>query len=137
MCSAAYLTRPAVWIALVAILWASLAPSLANALSLSPASHHAHRISVDFCTSEGAGQASLTLEVPGGNDNGTQADSHGDSHHCPLCRNPNADVGILPTPVPVVPAPLGRAITYPPLFFLAAHPLHAWSAAQPRAPPAV
>jgi hypothetical protein len=36
-----------------------------------------------------------------------------------------------------VPAPLGRAITYPPLFFLAAHPLHAWSAAQPRAPPAV
>ncbi|MDH1303969.1 MULTISPECIES: DUF2946 domain-containing protein [Achromobacter] len=137
MCSAAYLTRPAVWIALVAILWASLAPSLANALSLSPASHNAHRISVDFCTSEGAGQASLTLEVPGGNDNGTQADSHGDSHHCPLCRNPNADVGILPTPVPVVPAPLGRAITYPPLFFLAAHPLHAWSAAQPRAPPAV
>ncbi len=137
MCFAAYLTRPAVWIALVAILWASLAPSLANALSLSPASHNAHRISVDFCTSEGAGQASLTLEVPGGNDNGTQADSHGDSHHCPLCRNPNADVGILPTPVPVVPAPLGRAITYPPLFFLAAHPLHAWSAAQPRAPPAV
>lgn len=114
-----------------------MAPSLANALSLSPASHNAHRISVDFCTSEGAGQASLTLEVPGGNDNGTQADSHGDSHHCPLCRNPNADVGILPTPVPVVPAPLGRAITYPPLFFLAAHPLHAWSAAQPRAPPAV
>ncbi len=137
MCSAAYLTRPAVWIALIAILWASLAPSLAHALSLSPGGHNAHRISVDFCTSEGAGRASLTLEVPGSGDDGSQADSHGDSHHCPLCRNPHADVGILPAPVPVVPAPVGRAITYPPLFFLAAHSLHAWSAAQPRAPPAV
>ncbi|MDT4856058.1 hypothetical protein FQZ97_904340 [compost metagenome] len=136
MCSAAFLTRPALWIALVAILWASLAPSLAHALSLSPAGHNAQRISVDFCTSEGAGQASLTLEVPGGGNEGTQADDHGDSHHCPLCRNPNADVGILPAPVPIVPSPIGRAITYPPLFFLAAHPLHAWSAAQPRAPPA-
>ena len=137
MCSAAFLTRPALWIALVAILWASLAPSLAHALSLAPAGHNAHRISVDFCTSEGAGQASLTLEVPGSGNEGAQADDHGDSHHCPLCRNPNADVGILPASIPVVPSPVGRAITYPPLFFLAAHPLHAWSAAQPRAPPAV
>ncbi|CAB3654884.1 hypothetical protein CEY09_17100 [Achromobacter marplatensis] len=136
MCFASFLTRPTLWIALAAILWASLAPSLAHALSLSPGGHHAHRISVDYCASEGEAPSTLTLEVPHDGSGDTQADAHGDGHHCPLCRNPQADVGILPAPVPVVPAPVGRAITYPPLFFLAANPLHAWSAAQPRAPPA-
>ena len=136
MCSAAVLTRPALWIALLAILWASLAPSLAHALSLSPDSHNAHRVSVDFCTTEGAAQASLTLDVPGKSDDGTQAADHGDGHHCPLCRNPNADVGILPAPVPVVPAPLGRAITYPPFFCGAQHSFPAWRGAPPPAPPA-
>ncbi|KAG0771830.1 hypothetical protein G6F22_016165 [Rhizopus arrhizus] len=136
MCFASFLTRPTLWIALAAILWASLAPSLAHALSLSPGGHHAHRISVDYCASEGEAPSTLTLEVQHDGSDDTQADAHGDGHHCPLCRNPQADVGILPAPVPVVPAPVGRAITYPPLFFLAANPLHAWSAAQPRAPPA-
>lgn len=136
MCFASFLTRPTLWIALAAILWASLAPSLAHALSLSPGGHHTLRVSVDYCVSEGDTQSGLTLEVPRDGGDGSQADAHGDGHHCPLCRNQQASVGILPAPVPVLPAPIGRAITYPPLFFLAANPLHAWSAAQPRAPPA-
>ncbi|WP_039883537.1 DUF2946 family protein [Achromobacter piechaudii] len=142
MCFATFLTRPTVWIALAAILWASLAPSLAHALSLSPDGHHIHRISVDYCAGDGStGDGSLTLDVvhdgPHDASPGSRAgDAHGDNHHCPLCRNPHADVGILPAPVPVVPVPVGRAITYPPLFFLAANSLHAWSAVQPRAPPA-
>ena len=136
MSFASFLTRPATWIALAAILWASLAPSLAHALGLPSDAHGAHRsISVDYCVGGDQAPASLTLDVPPAGD-GTATDTHGDSHHCPLCRNPHADVGILPAPVPVLPAPVGRAVTYPPLFFLAAHPLHAWSAAQPRAPPA-
>lgn len=158
MCFATFLTRPTLWIALAAILWAALAPSVAQALSLSPDGHHVYRISVDYCDGDADGdtgkrhQGTLTLEVPqdshGGHDGhdglggsntahgSSQADGHGDGHHCPLCRNPHADVGILPTIMPVVPAPVGRAITYPPLYFLAASPLHAWSAVQPRAPPA-
>jgi len=141
MCFATFLTRPSLWIALAAILWASLAPSIAQALSLSPDGHHIHRITVDYCASEGDGntQGAVTLDIPHDShdaQDSTQADGHADGHHCPLCRNPHADVGILPTNMPVVPAPVGRAITYPPLFFLAAAPLHAWSAAQPRAPPA-
>ncbi|MGE8566938.1 MAG: DUF2946 domain-containing protein [Achromobacter sp.] len=144
MCFATFLTRPNLWIALAAILWASLAPSLAHALSLSPDGHHFHRISVEYCASEGETSGTLTLEVPHNDSHNDLHDSqhsskaddaHGD-HHCPLCRNPQADVSILPAPVPVVPAPVGRAITYPPLFFLAENSLHAWSAVQPRAPPA-
>lgn len=122
MCFASFLTRRTLWIALAAILWASLAPSLAHALGLSPGGQHIHRISVDYCVSEGEAQSTLTLEMPRDGSDGTQADAHGDGHHCPLCRNPQADAGILPAPVPVVPAPVGRAITYPPLFFLAAAP---------------
>ena len=110
MCFASFLTRPTLWIALAAILWASLAPSLAHALSLSPGGHHAHRISVDYCASEGEAPSTLTLEVQHDGSDDTQADAHGDGHHCPLCRNPQADVGILPAPVPVVPAPIGRAL---------------------------
>jgi len=141
MCFATFLTRPTVWIALAAILWASLAPSLAHALSLSPDGHHIHRIQVDVCAGGADDSATMTLDVvhDGPRDasqDGHAGDGHGDNHHCPLCRNPHADVGILPTPVPVLPVPVGRATTYPPLFFLAANPLHAWSAVQPRAPPA-
>lgn len=158
MCFATFLTRPTLWIALAAILWASLVPSIAQALSLSPDSHHVHRImvSVDVCEGgEGAaGQDAardrmldVQLDIPqaGHDGHGPAADiggdahaaaGHGDGHHCPLCRNPHADVGILPVTVPVVPAPVGRAITYPPLYFLAGASLHAWSAVQPRAPPA-
>lgn len=149
MCFAKFLTRPTLWIALAAILWASLAPSLAQALSLSPDGHHLHRITVDYCASEDDGggktQGVVTLDVPHDAHDGAdhhnapgkpQADAHGDAHHCPLCRNPHADVGILPTTMPVVPAPVGRAITYPPLFYAATSSLHVWSAAQPRAPPA-
>lgn len=156
MCFATFLTRPTLWIALAAILWASLAPSLAQALSLSPASHDAYRIlvSVDVCEgSEGVAaqdaarnkMLDLQLDIPQAGHDGPAGDiagdghgaaGHGDGHHCPLCRNPHADVGMLPTTELVVPAPVGRAITYPPLYFLAASPLHAWSAVQPRAPPA-
>lgn len=105
MCFASFLTRPTLWIALAAILWASLAPSLAHALSLSPGGHHTLRISVDYCVSDGDTQSGLTLEVPRDGGDGSQADAHGDGHHCPLCRNPQAGVGILPAPVPVLPAP--------------------------------
>lgn len=135
MCSASFLTRPSLWIALAAILWASLAPSLAHALSLNPRGDHIQRISVDYCAAEG--ESTLTLDVRQDDPGDGHADTHEDGHHCPLCRNPQSGVGILPASVPVLPAPVARAIGYPPLFFSASQPLHAWSAAQPRAPPAV
>ncbi|MNK16060.1 hypothetical protein D3C87_342210 [compost metagenome] len=135
MCSASFLTRPCLWLALAAILWASLAPSLAQALSLNPQGDHLQRISVDYCAS--AGESTLTLDVRQDDRGGGHAGSHEDGHHCPLCRNPQTGVGILPASVPVLPAPAARAIGYPPLFFSAGQPLHAWSAAQPRAPPTV
>ncbi|KGD94138.1 hypothetical protein JL37_12630 [Achromobacter sp. RTa] len=131
---ASFLTRPALWIALAAILWASLAPSLAHALGMGHEGGASRRISVEYCAAEGA--ALVSLDVRGDDHGAGQDGAHGDGQHCPFCRNPQADAGILPAPIPVLPAPAARAFGYPPLFFLAAHPLHAWSAAQPRAPPA-
>ncbi|MGY6272526.1 DUF2946 family protein [Achromobacter denitrificans] len=134
MRNAFFLTRPAAWIALAAILWASLAPSLAHALGMDGPGRAGHRISVDYCAPEGA--PSVSLDVSAGDHGAGRDGAHGDGQHCPFCRNAQADAAILPAPVPVLPAPAARAASYPPLFFLAAHPLHAWSAAQPRAPPA-
>ncbi len=41
-----------------------------------------------------------------------------------------------PASLTVLPAPASGGVTYPALFYRASHPLHAWHAAQPRAPPA-
>ena len=130
MSTATFLTRPALWIALFAILWASLAPSMAHGDSHAG---HSMRVNMDYCT--GASASSTSIEMPQDRAHDEQTPSHEDSHHCPLCRNPQANVGILPTPVIVLPAAAGR-MTYPALFYRASHPLYAWSAAQPRAPPA-
>ncbi|MBR8653575.1 DUF2946 family protein [Achromobacter sp. Marseille-Q0513] len=133
MCSASFLTRPAIWIALAVILWASLVPSLARAFS--PA-HPAQRVSVEYCAPGGAGLVQIDVQS---DDSGQapQHDAHEGSQHCPFCRNQQADVGILPDPVPLLlPASLARKVSYPPLYYQSARPLHAWSAAQPRAPPA-
>ena len=132
MLSPAFLTRPTLWIAFIAILWASLAPSLAHALGMGQQNRAGQSVSVEYCAAQGA--SSVSLDVGDDHDAG-QASAHGDGQHCPFCRNPQAGAGILPAPVPVLPAPAVGAVTYPPLFFLAASPLHAWSAAQPRAPP--
>lgn len=90
-----FLNRGYAWIALIAILWASLVPSLAHGNHLPNASR---QVSVDYCAPEG--QSSLTIEV--------QSDDGAGS----------------------------GGVTYPALFYRASHPLHAWRAAQPRAPPA-
>lgn len=134
MRSASFLTRPALWIALAAVLWASLAPSLAHALGMAHEGGTSQRISVEYCAAEGAARVSLDVR---GDDHGAGRDgAHGDGQHCPFCRNPQAGAGILPAPVPVLPVPPARSASYPPLFFSAAQSLHAWSAARPRGPPA-
>lgn len=126
MYRARVLTKPCLWIALLVIVWASLAPSLAHAVNTW---HGAKKITIDYCTMDGA--ASMSIDVPADD---ASHDSHADAQHCPFCRNSQAMVGIFPAPVLVLPAVESR-ISYPPLFYQAARPLYAWSAAQPRAPP--
>lgn len=110
MCSASFLTRPAIWIALAVILWASLVPSLARAFS--PA-HPAQRVSVEYCAPDGAGLVQIDVRA---DDSGQspQHDAHEGSQHCPFCRNQQADIGILPDPAPLLlPASLARKVSYP------------------------
>ncbi|WP_241130248.1 DUF2946 domain-containing protein, partial [Achromobacter xylosoxidans] len=82
-----FLNRGYAWIALIAILWASLVPSLAHGNHLPNASR---QVSVDYCAPEG--QSSLTIEVQSDDGAGDHAAHHGDSNHCPFCRNPQADL---------------------------------------------
>ena len=110
MCSASFLTRPAIWIALAVILWASLVPSLARAFS--PA-HPAQRVSVEYCAPDGAGLVQIDVRA---DDSGQspQHDAHEGSQHCPFCRNQQADIGILPDPAPLpLPTSLARKVSYP------------------------
>lgn len=88
-----FLNRGYAWIALIAILWASLVPSLAHGNHLPNASR---QVSVDYCAPEG--QSSLTIEVQSDDGAGDHAAHHGDSNHCPFCRNPQADLGLPPAP---------------------------------------
>ncbi|WP_025135651.1 DUF2946 domain-containing protein [Achromobacter sp. DH1f] len=126
-----FLNRGYAWIALVAILWASLVPSLAHGSHAEGGT--SRQVTVDYCAPDG--KSSLTIDVQGDDTPADHAAHHGDSTHCPFCRNPQADIGILPAPLLVLRAPPGR-VSYPALFYRASHPLYAWSAAQPRAPPA-
>ena len=125
-----FLNRGYAWIALIAILWASLVPSLAHGNPLPNASR---QVTVDYCAPDG--RSSLTIEVQSDDAAGDHAAHHGDSNHCPFCRNPQGDLGMPPTSLTVLPAPASGGVTYPVLFYRASHPLHAWHAAQPRAPP--
>ena len=126
-----FLNRGYAWIALIAILWASVVPSLAHG---APQAGASRQVTLDYCAPEG--RSSLTIEVQGDDAAGDHAAHHGDGTHCPFCRNPQAGPGILPAPLLVLPAPAAGGGTYPALFHRAAHPLHAWRAPQPRAPPA-
>ncbi|WYX35275.1 DUF2946 domain-containing protein [Achromobacter xylosoxidans] len=112
-----FLNRGYAWIALIAILWASLVPSLAHGNHLPNASR---QVSVDYCAPEG--QSSLTIEVQSDDGAGDHAAHHGDSNHCPFCRNPQADLGLPPAPLTVLPAPASGGVTYPALFYRASHP---------------
>ena len=74
-----FLNRGYAWIALVAILWASLVPSLTHG---SHAEGGASRqVTVDYCAPEG--KSSLTIDVQGDDTPADHAAHHGDSTHCP------------------------------------------------------
>ncbi len=56
------------------------------------------------------------------------------SEHCPLCTLSAPDLAPPPAP-PLQPLAVQPLALQPPLWLAAPRPLHAWVAAQPRAPP--
>jgi hypothetical protein len=123
--------RLTVWIASFAILLAALAPSISHAVAAAQGVPNGW---MEICTIEGAklvqiddGQPSRS--TPGKGDKATHFE------HCPFCLSHAVSPALLPTADFTIPVVEGSAFL-PLLFYQASHPLFAWTAAQPRAPPA-
>ncbi|HEX8885456.1 MAG TPA: DUF2946 domain-containing protein [Noviherbaspirillum sp.] len=125
-----------VWLAIFAVVIASVAPAISHALAQPASSHH---VQLHSAADDGADEDLCGTEVDA-------ADMHAGSHapnapptlhleHCPFCHL-HADALQVPfVSIPVLPTASKPA--RPLLFFLAPSLLHAWRSAQPRAPPAV
>lgn len=114
------------WIAIVAVLMASLFPALSHALG-----QQGRGASwIEVCTAQGSRW--VPADALEQSDTGPLV-----AHplaHCPCCVSHAPDLGLPPPScVPVVAAEPGTS--HPPAFFEAARTLHAWLNAQPRAPP--
>ncbi|MBN8495029.1 MAG: DUF2946 domain-containing protein [Burkholderiales bacterium] len=119
------LRRRTTWLALVALLCATLMPTLAHAL-VGAAGVGA----IEVCTSQG--MAWVQPDAPG--ESSQPATHTGPLDHCPYCS--------LASQLPALPAtaaawapPPGPLQTYPERFYSAARTPQAWCSARPRAPP--
>jgi Protein of unknown function (DUF2946) len=116
--------RLTAWIALLAMLAIALVPTVSRAMAFATGSPSW----AEICTPQGM---KLVAAVDG-DEAPVQTGAHLD--HCALCGLSSDGAAPLPAlPVPLQ-LPVGSA-EVPRLFLQAAHTLHAWRSAQPRAPP--
>jgi hypothetical protein len=115
-----------VWIACLAILFGSLAPSISHALAAAGGA-----MQIEICTRAGI----MTMSV---SDTAAKKSplSLTQDHlkHCPCCLAHEGPLA-LPPALQLTFAILGGHDLFPALFYDAPQPLFSWSAANPRAPP--
>lgn len=115
------------WIAVCAILFGALAPTLTHTLA-----RLAHRNDAETLVCTATGLITVADAAPDRHDPGKGARTE----HCPYCNIHAASFG-LPPPTGLAFVVLGgRDPVLPERFYRAPAPLFAWAAAQPRAPPA-
>jgi Protein of unknown function (DUF2946) len=115
--------RWAAWTAVLALLWAALAPALADRPHTSSL-----REMLQVCSVMG------TMMVPMDDNPSSDTGSPSGSGHCPWCSLQAHTLG-LPAPTPLVLAlPLARHVA-PIAFLQAPRTQHAWTSARSRAPP--
>lgn len=112
----------------MAILLNALAPSLSHALG----SYERDLGWDQICSASGSHAASFTTLDSTSDNSSDQASA---VPHCPFCA-PQAGHVALPAPSVSLALPNLTAVFLPPLFYQAHRPLFAWSAANPRGPPA-
>lgn len=120
--------RIATWIALCAILMASLAPSISHAVAAAQGIPNGW---TEICTVEGAKLVKiddLKSKRP------APADKASHFEHCPFCLHHGVSLGMPPNVDFVMPLIEGTNML-PSLFYQASRPLFAWTTAHPRAPP--
>ena len=113
-----------VWIALLAILFGALAPTVSRAIAANP-----RYDTVEVCSASGY----KAFKIP---KDGTSPSSKVSIDHCAFCANHAGTHGLPGISSVNTPLIVGRDF-YPPLFYSAPRLMHAWSAANPRAPPFV
>ena len=119
--------RLAAWLALLAMLWGALVPTLAQAAVAGAGSQGW----VEVCSTSGVAWG----RVDGGDESptSTPAPMSGASSSCAWCL-PQGAMGLPPAPTTWV-APNHASGTVPAVAFESILPLAVWSAAQSRAPP--
>jgi hypothetical protein len=129
----------AAWLAVFAVVIASVAPAISHAFAQPALPHHAHHAQLHSAADDGAGEdvCSTDADTANAHAGGHDPDAPPALHleHCPFCHL-HADALQVPC-VSVSLLPSAGKPGRPLLFFLAPAPLHAWRSAQPRAPPAV
>lgn len=119
-----------VWIAMLGVLFSALAPALVHAV---PVVQQPFGEEMQICTMAGMktiviGEADPGKSMPGSGDHPLK--------HCPCCPAHGGAPAMPPPVVFLFPASVSRA-PYPPLFYQSATSLFPWTAAKPRAPPAL
>jgi hypothetical protein len=124
-------TRLHIWIACFAILLNALAPSVSHAL----AALRGAPTLVEVCSVAGSKMVAVDQAAPDGAPSSSDSVLH-HLEHCPYCIN-HAGSAMPPPALPTPFAVRGGHDVFPSLFYHAPTPLFSWSAANPRAPPAV
>jgi hypothetical protein len=114
---------------MLAILMASLAPSVSHALGPTRGASW-----IEVCSAQGAKWVQGDSSDPRSNESGSAPAAAHLLDHCPYCSVPMPAWG-LPPAHEVVPLALGPEDELPPAFLAAHRTPHAWVTAQPRAPP--
>ncbi len=122
------------WLAAMAVLCAGFLPLVSHAVvpHLSGAAGM-----VEVCTVTGMAWVKVGSAAPSDAAQPGQTDDSAPSMtmaHCDWCATHTAQLGVPPAPVALALPSLVLPAA-PPAFFHAHHPLFAWAAAQPRAPP--
>ena len=117
-----------VWIAVMAILFSALAPSISHAVARSSSLANL----IEICTVGG------TRLVAADGSEAKQASTAALMHtfeHCAYCMSHDGAFALLPQ-LPATFAVIGGHDLYPSLFYNAPRALFSWTAANPRGPPA-
>jgi hypothetical protein len=121
----------ATWFAMLAILMASLAPSVSHALGLTRDASW-----IEVCSAQGARwvKGDSSDSISNESESGSVPAAAHLLDHCPYCSVHMPAWG-LPPAHEVAPLALGLEDKLPPAFLAARRTPHAWVTAQPRAPP--
>jgi hypothetical protein len=120
--------RYVAWIACFAMLFAALAPSIAQAMSAARGETWA-----EICSVQGPKFVKTSIDQDSAADPVKKPIEH--VKHCPFCATHAGSFALLPGPsftIPMLDAPQ----SHPFLFFQSPRPLPIWTTAQSRAPPA-